>query len=230
MKKRHEDRKKTAAGRNKKGIRKSKLAFCALLIFIPLFLVQGPLNAATTQSAVISAVVDDQLSLDMTIVQEINGHINPTPLSSMDFGTLLRSSDSSGRPFALRGSTVFHVYLGANSGGRSYKVTSTMAPLVSSGVSLPNAAGVAPVAASPDGDPSHDIPGDVLAPTQEAVGTNKTLYTSNSFGDAAVLEFVYFISGGNADGSAPFSGWQPIPPGQAGGTYSTSVTFTITLT
>lgn len=180
-------------------------------------------SSISTASVPVTASVDQVLTLDMTIVPENpDGTLSTTPVTSMPY-TLVRDGSN-----ALAGNVAYHVFLGANTSARPYFINSTVGNLVSGANTLPNAWGVFPVQATSDG--TADITGDSLAADQSAVGTDKRIYDSNTAGSGAVLELVYGISGGNADGSAPFTGWQPIPPDQASGTYTASPALTFTLT
>ena len=187
-------------------------------------------QAATNQSASVSASVDSVLSLDMSILPEIDtvAHTLGSPVQSMSFGTLARSTDPvTGLPNALRGAVPFHVFLGSNSSGRPYKITSTVGPLTGTGGDISSAFGVFPVVASSNGLGLDNITGDVLIAKRAAVGTYD-LYTSNTLGTGAVIETVYGISGGPL--ASAFPGWVGIGPAQATGTYTTTVSFTIALT
>ena len=183
--------------------------------------------AATVQTAQVTASVDTQLSLDMAVSRE-NADTTLTPVGSaaIPFGTLLRPTLDNGQPGALRGANAYHVFLGANSSGRPYKIQSTMASMSNGSVTLPDAMGLFFARATAN---NVDIPGDTLPAVQSALGTNKVVYTSNTTGDAGTVELVYGISGGTATGT-PFTGWTAIPPSQAAGNYSSTLTYTIVLT
>lgn len=182
---------------------------------------------ATTPATSVSATVDQVLSFSMAIREETSP--GPPPVfgpvvTSMNHGTLVRPTNPDGSPGALRGKA-FHVWLGVNTSGRAYDIKSTMAALTNGATALPKALGVFPVNAT-TGDGVTSI-GGTLASPQEAQGTNKLLYTSTPAGPAGVIELVYGLSGGTATG-VPFIGWEPIPPGQLSGTYSSTITFTLT--
>ena len=200
--------------------------------FVIVFSAASPSAFAVTTSlpaTQISATVDTVLSLGMTIKEETS----PSPLTfgpavtSMDHGTLIRSNDvTTGAPNALRGKA-FHVWLGANTSGRPYTITSTMNAMTSGANTLPHALGVFGAdALKGDGTSA----GGTLVSTAgvDAVGTGKLLYTSSAAAPAATIQLVYGLSGGLAGGGSPFTGWVPVPPDQAPGTYSTTVTFTLT--
>ena len=182
----------------------------------------------STPATSITATVDQVLALSIAIREETSP--GPPPVfgpvvTVMNHGTLVRSNDASGNPNALRGKA-FHVFLGANTSGRPYTITSSMNPMMNGATALPRALGVFPIQAT-TGDGSTSIGGTMASP-QDAVGTGKLLYTSTAAGPSGVLELVYGLSGGNADASLPFPGWQPVPPGQLSGTYSSTITYTLT--
>jgi len=183
----------------------------------------------STPATSITATVDQVLALSIAIREETSP--GPPPVfgpvvTVMNHGTLVRSNDASGNPNALRGKA-FHVFLGTNTSGRPYTITSSMNAMMSGATPLPRALGVTPIQATTGGTSPTSI-GGTLASPQDAVGTGKLLYTSTAAGPSGVIELVYGLSGGNADLSLPFPGWQPVPPGQASGTYSSTITFTLT--
>ncbi len=184
---------------------------------------------ATMPATSITATVDQVLSLSIGINEEISPGPPPVlgpAVTAMNNGTLIRSNDASGNPNALRGKA-FHVFLGCNTSGRPYTIMSSMNALMNGATPLPRALGVFPIQATTGGVTPTSI-GGTLASAQDAVGTGKLLYTSTAAGPSGVIELVYGLSGGNADGSSPFTGWQPIPPGQLSGSYASTITFTLT--
>jgi hypothetical protein len=180
-------------------------------------------SSVSTASVPVTAGVDQVLTLDMTIKPELAGGGLGAAVTSMPY-TLVRNGAN-----ALGGDKAYHVFLGTNTSARAYTVKSTVGALTSSGNTLPNAWGVFP---APVTDGTADITGDTpLAAADTAIGTDKLVYTSNSAGKGAVIELVYGISAGNPAGQpAPFTGWTPIPPDQASGTYTASPALTFTLT
>lgn len=199
-------------------------AVAALLV-----LTASPAMAVSTSTTPtqITATVDQVLALDVKIFER-QGSSNVGPVTAMNHGTLVRSTNATtGAANALRGKE-FRIFAGMNTSGRQYQLTQTHAGLSSGTNTLPNAMVVAGAVASSDGSGTDNITGDILTTARSARGTDVVIYTSNSQGQAATAEIVYGLSGGNADGSAPFAGWQPIPPDQASGTYSGTVTFTLT--
>ena len=100
--------------------------------------------------------------------------------------------------------------------------------MVNGATPLPRALGVFPGGPANNGATPPVAIGGTQASAQDAVGTGKLLYTSTAAGPSGVIELVYGLSGGNADGSSPFTGWAPVPPGQLSGTYSSTITYTLT--
>lgn len=189
---------------------------------------------AVDQSVPVSASVDSVTQFSVTVVPattDANGNDvlgNPVTPPAMDFGPLVRDGVN-----ALRGGKNFHVFFATNTSGNPYNITNNMSPLSNAdGDLLPDAMIAAPVNATSGGDPSdpsQNIPGDALGSAQSALTPNKLIYTSNAAGAGSVVEAVYAISGGNAAGSAPFPGWDPIPPDQPSGSYSSNIVYTMTL-
>jgi hypothetical protein len=176
-----------------------------------------------TTALPVTASIDQVLTLDMTVKPALVGGGFGAAVTSMPY-TLVRNGSN-----ALGGDKAYHVFLGTNTSGRAYTVTSTVGALVSGANTLPNAWGVFP---APVTDGAVDIVGDTpLAAAASAIGTNKLVYSSNTAGKGAVIELVYGISGGVPVGQpTPFTGWTAIPPDQASGTYTASPALTFTLT
>ncbi len=192
-------------------------------------------TSVNTAAIPISATVDSALAISVSIKEQTSadGVVPVTfgpSVASMDHGTLIRSNAADGTPNALRGKA-FHVWVGALTSSRPYTVTSTMNAMISGVNTLPRALGVFPISAYTgiDGSGNPISAGGTLASAQDAVGTGKLLYTSTAAGPAATVELVYGLSGGLVGGGSPFTGWQAIPPGQAPGTYTSTITFTLTV-
>jgi hypothetical protein len=185
--------------------------------------------AASQQIVNLSAQIGEVLSLDISIFELDPVSENPTGgnlAPNMNFGQL------SGAPGdALGGQKAFAVILGTNTSSRAYKINATMAAPNNGSVNLPNATlmNVARAVTGAQGN-EVDIAGDTFSTAnRSAVMTNQSVYTSNGAGTSATVQLTYGISGGNADQSAPFPGWEPIPPGQQAGNYTTTVTYDLVL-
>ena len=187
----------------------------------------APLNVDVTAS------VASLFQLGMTIKEETGKDSDGNPVfgpavTSMNHG-ILTNVDQSGLPTnnALRGKA-FHVFLGPIvNDGRQYTVTSTTTALSGTAGTLPHSVGVFGVSAKDGLGVSTGTLGILLA-GEDAVSMNRTVYTSNATGKAVTIELVYGYSGGNQNGSAPFTGWQATPPDQATGTYDGTIKYTLT--
>lgn len=188
----------------------------ALLIAVPSF-------AANTLTANVSAEIVHLLSLTMQI-RQLDAGGNPTGgdlTPNIPFGTLVNDGIN-----AQRSENAYAVFLAANTSSRPYEIRSDMAPLNNGSVDLPNAT-LLDIAQVFDPATNSDIAGDVFeGDAQAAVGTNKLVYTSNGTGTTSVMQLVYAIHGG----PSPFVGWEPVAPDQQGGTYTTTIVYTLTLT
>ena len=172
----------------------------------------------------VSAAVPSALAL--TVVMKKNDFAGAT-VTSMNFGNLvdigtgtLRSSSTS-----TTGTGAVAVFLSANSQGLPYSITQTGAPMSNGAVNLPaGACIVKPVYAAADN-------GGATMPAGASLGTGgtftsaspKTLYQSEAGGAARTIQAYYSITDDPAAGAT--SG---VPLGQQAGTYSSTVTFTLT--
>ena len=212
-------------------------------VFVIVFSAASPSAFGQTLSTPpiqIKTYVDETLTISATVKADDPVTKLPTgpALGSMDHGTLVRSESTDGEhiPYALRGKA-FHVFVGVNTSGRRYTLTSTMAPMTSGRDTLPRALGVFGIQATNGQNPNPLPIGGTFAVDNtgaDAVGTDKLLYTSATTGKGGVIELVYGLSGGkpkDAQGNVvlPFPGWEPVPPDQLTGHYSSSVVFTVTL-
>lgn len=208
---------------------KNSTKISAVITAALLVLQTSPVLAVATAPTTIpiSANIDQVLDLGITVMERVNNQ-NVGPVTAMNHGTLVRSNNpTTGQANALRGKE-FRVFAGMNTSGRRYQLTQTHSGMTSGTNTLPNAMVVAGAVASSDGSGNDNITGDVITAPRSARGTDVVIYTSNTTGQAAVAEFVYGLSGGNPDGSAPFAGWVPIPPDQPSGSYTGTVVFTLT--
>ena len=182
------------------------------------------------QTATVQAEVEPAFQLTMSISEEVgklpNGDpdLRPTGGTVMNHG-ILTNKDVNNNPTnnALRGKA-FHVFLGpVANGGSQYTITSTAGALSGLAGTLPHSVGLF----------AGKVPAigvlNVTSAGEDAVNASKTLYTSDAVGHSATVELVYGYSGGNANGSDPFTGWQATPPDQAAGTYNGSVVYTLTV-
>ncbi|HEX9779769.1 MAG TPA: hypothetical protein VGB20_00985 [bacterium] len=172
----------------------------------------------------VSASVDTLETFDCTILQDnVTGQI----VTSMDFGQLDRPTNPDGTPGALGGLTFFQVYCGASASGASFQVTQTAGTLTgtNSGDFLPDGAWIFTPLDGVGGDPGTPLPsGSVVGSQGTAAGTNVLWYTSDPAGTGTTIASTYGISNDPANGAFEF-----IPPDQTADTYSTTVTWTMTV-
>ena len=187
----------------------------SLLIFTVVNLIATSASAGSASvSKSMSATVDPVFSLSISLVDERN---MATQIPTIAFGSLVRGINPNGSPQPLRSASNVRAFIGALTSAQPYTITWNMTPLTSGTNTLPNAIVCAPVSST----------GNVgLGPIQSALTPNKLLFTSNATGDPNTVEVVLGISGG----PAPFSGWQPIPPAQAAGTYTSTAVISLTTT
>ncbi len=182
-------------------------------------------HAATVQTVNMTASVSSDLALTMAIFELDPVTGNPSGANvapNMAFGELVKDGNN-----AQRSSKAFALFLSSTSSGRPYLVNANVPPVSSATHTLPNALLMKVIQATQSG---NDITGDSFnANAQSGVMNNQTIYTSSSTGNSSDLNVVYGISGGNADGTSPFPGWQPIAPDQPAGSYSTAATYTLVL-
>ena len=181
-----------------------------------LTLTSNPINVA--------AEVPSNLTLDVSVAEEtsIDDQNNPVlvPRTSMDHGIL--KTGFLGHFYGK----VFHVFIGTGTLGSPYTVTSTMQPLSANTpgglVELPRAMLLTPVSAKDEnGDPKG-----TLADVQDAVGSLKTIYTSDSpTGTGVIVELVYTLNDKSTVGT-----WAPVLASQVPGLYSSTVVYTLTTT
>lgn len=206
---------------NSRGSAKKLVAF----VIAALLTAGASAHAATTQTANVTASVTADLALTMAIFEldPVTGNPSGSNVApNMAFGELVKDGNN-----AQRSAKAFAVFLSSTSSSRPYVVRAAVPAMANPTNTLPNALLMRVIQATQNG---NDIPGDAFnGNAQSGVMTEQTIYTSNSSGSSSDLNLVYGISGGNADGSSPFPGWQPIPPDQPAGNYSTTATYTLVL-
>ena len=163
-----------------------------------------------------------------------NPWTNSTEVTSMDFGALshtLASGEDAGQWYAQ---AAFDVNIYAQGFGHRYEIKSTCAGLISGGNRLPdNSFGLTPVYSATDewspGNTQGDMPaGAQLGTAGSAVATDKRIYQSENPSTARIIQAYYGLPPYKAGGADPFTGYVPIPLNQASGTYTGTVTITIT--
>ena len=223
------------------------LSYCLVLIMV-VFKV-GALNAATSVNLATTATVSPSTPELTVILKQIddgdpdkNPWTGSTTVTSMTLGPLihiLEGGSDAGIWFAKR---FFAAIVFSQPFGKPYNINSSSTGLTSGVNTLPGAAFVlAPGYAAEDmfdtnGDGIGDLPqgampsGASLGAKDSAVGTNKLVYSSET-GTATgrIIRAYYGVPPKNTDGTKPYPGWSGVPLSQASGSYSGTVTLTITL-
>lgn len=223
-----------------------KMLSCCLMIVMAVFKV-GALNAATSVSLSTTATVSassPELTVILKQIDDGDPDKNPwtgsTDVTSMTLGPLIHIFDDgkdAGIWFAKR---FFAAMIFTQSFGKPYNINSSSTGLTSGTNTLPGAAFVlAPGYAAEDrfngADPLSEqgpMPtGASLGAKGSAVGTDKLVYSSETGTTVKgrILRAFYGVPPKNADGTDPYSGWVGVPLSQAPGSYSGTVTLTITL-
>jgi hypothetical protein len=226
----------------KGGEEMTKIISYCLVAAVVLFNV-GSLNAATSVNLSTTASVSASTPELTVLVKQIddgdpdnNPWTGSSTVTSMSFGPLIHILDNgqdAGIWFAKR---FFCAVVFTQPFGKPYNINSSSSGVTSGVNKLPDASFVlAPGYASQDewspGDPQGAIPsGASLGAKGSAVATNKLVYSSET-GTATgrIIRAYYSIPPKNSDGSDPYPEWIGAPLGQASGSYSGTVTLTITL-
>ena len=220
---------------------KKILSYCLVLIMV-VFKV-GALNAATSVNLATTATVSastPELTLILKQIDDGDADNNPwtgsTTVTGMTLGPLTHILDDgtdAGIWFAKR---FFAAIVFTQPFGKPYNINSTSTGLTSGADTLPGAAFVLSPAYSAqdewsEGNPQGAMPsGASLGPKGSAVGTNKLVYSSETgAATGRIIQAYYGVPPKNADGTSPYSGWSGVPLSQAPGSYSGTVTLTITL-
>lgn len=195
-----------------------KVIITLQLLTAPLFLAASA-HAADSVTVPFAASVQSVLELGVEIREFRDGLVTNYGASSMNFGTL--KSDVTQGP--MRGDKYFDIYLHPNSSGRPYRLTQSAAALTNGTTTLPAGACVmTPWPVNKDGQP---YPAGAITGTRGSfIGTNKIIYQSDPAGSYTPVAFTYAISNDPNAGATAL-----VPADQAGGTYSSSITFQIEL-
>lgn len=220
---------------------KKILSYC-LVLAIGVFNL-GSLNAATSVNLATTASVSASTPELTVLVKQIddgdpdkNPWTGSTTVSSMAFGPLthiLDNGSDAGIWFAKR---YFCAIVFTQPFGKPYNINSSSSGLTSGANTLPAAAFVlAPGYASLDewspGNPQGPMPsGASLGAKGSAVGVNKLVYSSETgIATGRIIQSYYSIPPDGIGGVDPYPGWSGVPLGQPAGSYSGTVTLTITL-
>lgn len=217
--------------------------YLGLICAIALLLMPTIGLAQNTATVGVTADVDEQLELTIWIKQvqdEQDPGTEGTEVTSMSFGALTDTFADGSPAGNLFCRTWFAVFMIPSTSGRAYIVRQTSNRLTSGANSIPDNCFMM----SPDyqrldewqwtGGSAAQGPmpgGASLGSPGSAVGSNKTIYTSEAAGSSRIIRCYYSITNGyQADGTPRpgFSG-EGIPLDQSAGHYTASVTFSVVL-
>lgn len=180
--------------------------------------------AATSGPISVMAEVESVESLDCSMVRFESG-VDQGAVSEMDFGDLDRPTNPDGSPAAQRSLRHFQVFCGMNTSGRPFTVTQTGGTLTSGSDTLQDGAWIFTPLNGVGGDTSQPLPSGSTVGTQgSAASTDKLWYQSDAAGTGTTISSTYGITNDAANGATEF-----VPPDQPAGSYSTAVTWTLTV-
>lgn len=223
----------------------TKILSGCLVLALVVFSGVASLDAASTVTLSTTASVP-LLSPELTVlllqIDDGNPDNNPftgsTTATSLTFGTLthlLSDGSEAGGWFANR---FFCAVVFTQPFGLPYEVRHTGTAATSGVNALPNGSfGITPVYSSTDefspGVPQGAMPvGATLGTAGSAVIVNKLVYSSEPApgpATARIIQVYYSLPPDGPGGVDPFPGYQQIPLSQPTGSYSATVTLTITL-
>lgn len=207
----------------------------------------SPGNSCQTAAVTITATVDQQATLDCTVVQfrNVGGtEVSDGEVPAMTFGNLDRrfeigDEDGDGipnEPLALIGDKFFKTFCGVNATGKGYNLVQTANNFAGPGPDVDKAFVFVPIQATTDGSGDASKKFGVMGPCDLATGGGSKLWLAST-GQAGVAEAVYSITDVSphlsptapASCSSEPSGFSVISPGAPAGAYSTSVTWTLSV-
>jgi hypothetical protein len=198
-----------------------------MALAVGVMVIAAPAFAATVSSGPVNvnASVNGDLSMTLTLRQNSS---TGAVVSSMDFGQLVESVPgelrSSSTSTTGTGSVVASIT--ANSHGVPYSIKQTGTALSNGTVTIPaGACTVVPVYATQDNGGASLPSGAALGTAGTWVASDKVLYTSETTSTAALrtIQNHYSVTGDPAAGATA-----AVPVNQPGGSYSSTVTFTVT--
>ena len=214
-----------------------------LLAFIGLLGVSMCYAASFANVAVSAQVPNSSPELTISVRELTQANQDPSTgtdvtLTGMNFGQLTHylanGTTEANQWYAIK---YYCVLIYSQSYGHKYEVRSTCAALSNGTTTLPTGSFmITPGYSSADKWNPSDATGQGAIPTGAATGTpgsavatNKVIYTSETAASNRIIRSFYSLPGYLTGGVAPFTGYQPIPLNQAGGTtaYTTTVTITI---
>lgn len=201
----------------------------------------GPVNVSANVQAVenFSCAILDCTNTGASGALDV---CNPTPVTSMAFGTLVNAGTLSGGAVdpnsALLAPHFFKVFCGVNVSGRTYDIKQTGGPLVNgTGGRIPDGCWVFTPIAAVDTTDDNNIADEpcgecAFGPKVSANSTNALWIDTGNRRDIVVAQAAYGVAaptqtGTNCVGPANVPG-NVIPPNQASGDYTSQVTWTMT--
>jgi len=199
--------------------------------------------ASSVNIGVSAEVPDGSPEISVTILKFTDGDpdnnpwTNSTEETSMNFGTLKHTFDDGSEAGLWFSKAGFCVVIYAQPYGQPYEIKSTCTGLVSGSSTLPvGSFGLTPAYSEDDewqwpggSEKQGQMPnGAQLGTPGPAIATDKLIYSSESgTATARIIQAYYSIPPKKKDGSDPYEGFQPIPLDQPPGTYTGTVTITI---
>ncbi|HTL70289.1 MAG TPA: hypothetical protein VL404_03260 [Candidatus Eisenbacteria bacterium] len=169
--------------------------------------------------------MSSNLQLNMNLFKNSVAPANDiTAGNAMNFGTLqdIGTGTLRSTPAGSTGTGDVIALISAVSTGNPYTITQNGTQLTSGSNTLPaGAQTVVPVYATQDNGGNALV--GTLGTAGSWVNANKTLYTSNAAADTRLIQFHYSITDDPAAGATT-----GVPTSQAAGTYTATVTFTVT--
>lgn len=173
----------------------------------------------------VSAEVSSNLQLNLALFKNsVDAANNITASNAMNFGTLhdIGTGTLRSTPTGSTGIGSVIALVSAVSSGVPYVITQTGTQLTSGSNTLPaGACTVVPVYAAADNGGQALV--GTLGTKGTWVATDKTLYTSNAAADVRQIQYHYSITDDSNAGATT-----GVPTNQAAGTYTATVTFTVT--
>ncbi|MCD6228955.1 MAG: hypothetical protein J7K17_05730 [Candidatus Omnitrophica bacterium] len=200
--------------------------------------------ASSVNIGVSAEVPDGSPEISVTIRKFTDGNpdnnpwTNSTEVTSMNFGTLKHTFSDGSEAGLWFSNAGFCVVIYAQPYGQPYEIKSTCTGLVSeNNDQLPAGSfGLTPAYSEVDewtwlGGSQEQGPmpdGAQLGTPGPAIATDKLIYSSEpGTGTARIIQAYYSIPPRKSDGSNPYNDFEPIPLDQPPGTYTGTVTITI---
>lgn len=210
-----------------------KLKAITATLFL-LFAIAGMCMADSSANIDVSVNIPASLELSWGM-SKVDSNLTSTPgddswtgnQTSMAFGTLqykLADGTNAGTWFSR---FYFPIFVSAITGGRKYKILQSSSGLSMGGTKLAKAFGVTAIACWDTTANVEVACSGVKGTPGPAEATDKLLYDSGAAAAVVTLRADYAMPSYTGTGTAPFTGYEPIPLNQAAGTYSGTVTITV---